>query len=129
MVNTAGLRIVLWMMLAMSAAGCASTPAPSSDGAQWRPVKSVPGCVGAGSQWDVPDQVSIRLQPELQAALMEHLKQQPLEAPLCWYQISSGDLLLRAGNFCGLSQEAQFHQNGAHWALVRIEHILGQCGT
>jgi len=46
----------------------------------------------------------------------------------CGYQIASGDLLLRAGNFCGLSQEAQFHCNQAGWALVRMEHILGQCG-
>jgi hypothetical protein len=61
--------------------------------------------------------------------LQQQTQPQPLEDPLCWYQIRSGDLLLRAGNFCGLSQEAQFHQEGARWALVRVEHILGQCGT
>jgi hypothetical protein len=85
--------------------------------------------VGTTSQWDLRDQASIRLQPEFQATLMDQLKQQPLESPLCWYQIASGDLLLRAGNFCGLSQEAQFHRDGSRWALVRMEHILGQCGT
>mgnify|MGYP003581176564 CR=1 FL=1 len=117
--------------MAMCGTGCASTPTAPDASAQWRRVPSLPGCVGAGSQWDLRDQISIRLQPELQATLMDQLKQQPqpLEAPFCWYRISSGDLLLRAGNFCGLSQEAQFHQDGSKWALVRIEHILGQCGT
>jgi hypothetical protein len=116
-------------MVALSGAGCASTPTTSVAGAQWRRVASVPGCVGADSQWDLPDQFSIRLQPELQSTLMEHLKEQPLETPHCWYQMPNGDLLLRAGSFCGLSQEAQFHIDGDRWALVRIEHILGQCGT
>lgn len=73
--------------------------------------------------------MSVRLQPELQGTLLEQLKEQPLENPRCWYQIANGDLLLRAGSFCGLSQEAQFHNDGSRWALVRIEHILGQCGT
>ena len=89
----------------------------------------MPGCVSADSQWDVRDQFSVRLQPELQSALMAHLKDQPLEAPHCWYQIANGDLLLRAGSFCGMSQEAQFHRDGSGWALVRVEHILGQCGS
>jgi hypothetical protein len=129
-VNTGdGLRIILCVMLALGAAGCASTPTTPAESAPWRRVPSLPGCVGAGSQWDLRSQISIRLQPEFQATLMEQVKQQPLEAPLCWYQISSGDLLLRAGNFCGLSQEAQFHSDGSKWALVRIEHILGQCGS
>lgn len=122
-----GLRIVP-LMMAFAGAGCTSTAATPAHGAQWRPVKGVPGCVGSNSQWDLPDQVSIRLQPELQATLMEQLKQQPLERPLCWYQIRNGDLLLRAGTFCDLSKEAQFHHDGSRWALVRIEHILGQCG-
>lgn len=115
--------------MALSAAGCANTAAPSKDSVQWRRVKGVTGCVSPDSRWDLADQMSIRLQPELQATLMEQLKQQPLENPLCWYQTRSGDLLLRAGSFCGLSQEAQFQRDGSRWALVRIEHILGQCGT
>jgi hypothetical protein len=117
------------MVMAVSGSGCASTEGTSAVDVPWRRVASVPGCVGAGSKWDLPDQISIRLQPALQATLMEQLKQQPLEDPLCWYQIPSGDLLLRAGSFCGLSQEAQFHRDGSRWALVRVEHVLGQCGT
>lgn len=108
--------------------GCSSTTAMPEDGAQWRRVAAVPGCISATSQWDVADETSIRLQPELQASLVEQLKQQSPENPLCWYQIPSGDLLLRAGSFCGLSQEAQFHHDGSRWALVRVEHILGECG-
>jgi len=118
--------------MAAGLAGCASTPTTAID-AQWRRVPSVPGCIGTSSQWDLRNQFSVRLQPELQTTLLDQFKQQPqqqpLEAPLCWYQISSGDLLLRAGNFCGLSQEVQFHQDGPRWALVRVENILGQCGT
>ena len=116
-------------MVALGAAGCASTPATPAHDAQWRRVARVPGCIGSGSQWDLRDEFNIRLQPELQTALMDQLAQQSLEDPLCWYRIPSGDLLLRAGNFCGLSQEAQFRQEGSGWALVRIEHVLGQCGT
>jgi hypothetical protein len=115
-------------MITLGGAGCASPTATPDDAAQWRRVKGMPGCINSESQWDVQDQFSVRLQPEFQAALMEHLKQQPLENPHCWYQISNGDLLLRAGSFCGLSQEAQFHRDGSRWALVRVEHILGQCG-
>jgi hypothetical protein len=129
-VNThGGLQIVLLTLMTSGGAGCASTPAAPEGGAPWRAVKGVPGCVNADSQWDLPGQISIRLQPEFQTTLMEQLKQQPLENPLCWYQTRSGDLLLRAGSFCGLSQEAQFHRDGSRWALVRVEHILGQCGT
>jgi hypothetical protein len=124
-----GLRLVFWLITALGEAGCASTTATPADAAQWRRVKGVPGCVSADSQWDVRDQFSVRLQPELQSALMEHLQEQPLENPQCWYQIPNGDLLLRAGSFCGLSQEAQFHSDGSRWTLVRVEHILGQCGT
>ena len=115
-------------MMAFYGAGCASPPATPADGAEWLRVKSVPGCVSADSQWDLPDQFSVRLQPELQTTLMAQLKEQSLETPHCWYQIPSGDLLLRAGSFCGLSQEAQFHKDGSRWALVRVEHVLGQCG-
>jgi hypothetical protein len=116
-------------MMALALAGCASTTAPPDDTALWRRVNAMPGCVSADSQWDLPDQFSIRLQPELQTALMANLKDRPLEPPHCWYQIRNGDLLLRAGSFCGLSQEAQFHRDGSRWALVRVEHVLGQCGT
>ena len=127
--STGGLRIVIWLMITLGGAGCASPTTTPDDAAQWRRVKGIPGCINSESQWDVRDQFSVRLQPEFQAALMEYLKQQPLESPHCWYQISNGDLLLRAGSFCGLSQEAQFHRDGSGWALVRVEHILGQCGT
>jgi hypothetical protein len=65
----------------------------------------------------------------LQATLLEQLNQQPLENPLCWYQIPSGDLLLRAGSICGLSQEAQFRQDGSRWTMVRVQQVLGQCGS
>ncbi len=116
------------MLAAFGGAGCASNRAPAAN-AQWRTVKSVPGCIGSDSQWDLPDQVSIRLQPDLQSMLMKQLGQQPLEHPLCWYRIRNGDLLLRAGSFCDLSQEAQFSHDGSRWALVRIEHVLGECGT
>lgn len=117
------------MFMASAVTGCASTTTAPADGDQWRRVTSVDGCVGARSRWDIPGQISIRLQPELQAALMEHLKAQPLETPHCWYQIQNGDLVLRAGSFCGLSQEAQFHRDGSRWAMVRKQQVLGQCGS
>src|SRR5688500_4099880 len=123
-----GSRILIGVLMAIGA-GCATTPAVPEDGAQWRRVTSAAGCVSATSQWDLADQISIRLQPELQTELMAQLTQHPLEDPLCWYRLAIGDLLLRAGSFCGLSQEAHFHRDGSRWALVRIEHILGQCGT
>jgi hypothetical protein len=116
------------MLMTLAGAGCASTTVPSDQTAEWRRVKGIPGCVNADSRWDLPDQISVRLQPELQTTLMAHLKEQALETPHCWYQTANGDLLLRAGSFCGLSQEAQFHRDGSRWALVRIEHVLGQCG-
>lgn len=123
------LRVVFCVLMAFGGTGCASTPAVPENGTQWRQVPSVPGCVSATSQWDLAEEINIRLQPELQAVLMEQLEQQSLEAPLCWYKIPSGDLLLRAGNFCGLSQEAEFHRDGLRWALVRVEHVLGECGS
>ena len=102
-------------------AGCASTQAIPEDGAPWLRVRTVPGCRAAD--------INLRLQPDFQTALMKQLDQQPLEAPLCWYQTPGGDLLLRAGNFCGLSHEAQFRLQGSQWTLVRMEHVLGQCGS
>ena len=116
-------------MTALSGAGCASTTEVPPDGAQWRRVTSVDGCVGPRSRWAVPGHTSIRLQPEFQATLIGQLNQQSLENPYCWYQIPSGDLLLRAGSICGLSHEAQFHQDGSRWTVVRNQQVLGQCGT
>ena len=74
-----------------------------------------------------PADISIRLKPDLESALMVQLKQQFLDAPLCWYERPDGDLLLRAGNFCGAPKEAQFRQDAAGWNLARFQETYAVC--
>ena len=86
--------------------------------------------------------ISIELDPEFERSLLETLKlRQPervfdrgnelgsatLEQPLCWYEMPSGDVLLRAGSMCGTPFEAQFRSAGLQWDVIRFEQVWIQC--
>lgn len=121
-------RIALIAAVAACGAGCATTSSTTSESTDpWQRVAKAPGCKRFSPHRHAD--VSVQLQPEFQATLMEHLSQESLDDPWCWYQVSSGDLLLRAGRFCGLSKEAQFREDPSGWTLVRVEQVLGQCDT
>jgi hypothetical protein len=114
-------------VVAMVVSGCAQAVKTPEYITEWQRVRSVEGCVSFTSYKGRPADMSINLKPEFAATLLGQLKQQILDPPLCWYELPSGDLLLRAGDFCGAPKEAQFSKEADTWSLSRFQEMYASC--
>jgi hypothetical protein len=117
-----------WTVVALTVAGCAQPIKTPEDITEWQRVRGVEGCVSFVSYKRRPADISIRLKPEFESALLGQLEQQIFDGPLCWYELPSGDLLLRAGGFCAARQwEAQFRKEADAWSLSRFQEMYISC--
>jgi hypothetical protein len=121
------MRLVACTVVAMVLSGCAQPIKTPEYITEWQRVRGVEGCATFVPYRGRPADISIRLKPEFESALLGQLKQQILDAPLCWYERPSGDLLLRAGGFCGLPKEAEFHKEADAWSLSRFQEMYISC--
>ncbi|HKQ14805.1 MAG TPA: hypothetical protein VJT80_15330 [Steroidobacteraceae bacterium] len=126
LVHLASMRLAC-TVVAMALFGCAQPIKTPEYITEWQRVRSVEGCVSFVPYKGRPADISIRLKPEFEAGLSDQLKAYTLDAPLCWYEMPSGDLLLRAGPFCAPQKEAQFRKEAGTWSLSRFEEMYVSC--
>jgi hypothetical protein len=134
-------RILGYVAFAMSV-GCVSNPRTPSSITEWRRVHKSEGCMQFRSYRGRAHDINIELAPEFERSLMDELKSRrpehvfvsgkesdapSLQQPLCWYEMPSGDVLLRAGYMCDLPFVAQFRRSGLWWSVVRFEQVWIQC--
>jgi hypothetical protein len=108
-------------------AGCTHEPITPPDITDWKRVASVEGCITFISSRGIPADISIKLMPTFESSLLVHIQDKTIEPPSCWYEQPDGGILLRAGQFCGLPQEARFRKAASGWELADFKKVYVQC--
>jgi hypothetical protein len=93
--------------------GCMRGPTSRAEPQLWQRVASPSECIFDEVPRNLPKGVPIALDQSFNAGLMAQIAEQPVREPLCWYEVSTSELLLRTGG-CDSAV-------AANWSLARIE--------
>ena|SRR5579862_9335407 len=112
-------------VLLLSLAGCLTpkTAVPLSDG-YVRVQRAPDGC------WEhvAPREYNVVLGAGLETTLQSLVTGPSLEQPQCWFERSTGTLVLVAGGDCGIHDEATFRRGASAWSLVSVNRqVLAMC--
>jgi hypothetical protein len=114
------MRLALCVGLAVIASGCEREPPAQLNQDAMRRPSPVADCTADLRERGRPTDRPIELEQNLRSELTKQLGEQDIRAPLCWYEVPGGDLLLRATSVCGGPMEFQFHKGAADWQVARI---------
>jgi|SRR5882672_6726127 len=124
------MRYTTALGLALIVCGCAPQTAPQSEPQEpqkWQRMAPIPDCLSDIRHREPSEGIPVVLDEKSKARLLEQLDQNlpNLREPFCWYEISSTEVLLRAGSTCNCPVDFHYRNLESNWSLTKID--VPQC--